>query len=58
MEPLVAVRKQEFKAAKVKVLQIRDSRFGLRKLFLTDKEKPSIGAWNRPGRGPNGESQN
>ena len=52
------MRNKEFKSAKVKVLQIRDSRFGLRKLFLTDKEKPSIGAWNRPGRGPNGESQN
>jgi hypothetical protein len=58
MEPLESMRNKEFKSAKVKVLQIRDSRFGLRKLFLTDKEKPSIGAWNRPGRGPNGESQN
>lgn len=52
------MRKTEFKEAVVKPTQIMDSRFGLRKFFLTDAEKPSIGIYNTPGRGPNGESQN
>jgi hypothetical protein len=51
------MRKSEFKKAVVKPVTIVDSRFGLRKLFLTDKEKPSIGVYNTPGRGPNGEHQ-
>jgi hypothetical protein len=52
------MRKVEFKKAVVKPTQIRDSRFGIRKFFLTEADKPSIGIYNTPGRGPNGESQN
>jgi len=61
MEPkrgLDSVRKTEFKESVVKPAQIMDSRFGLRKFFLTDAEKPSIGIYNTPGKGQNGESQN
>jgi hypothetical protein len=53
------VRKKTFEAdAKFKPVTIRDSRFGLRKLFLTTAEVPTIGTYTNPGRGPNGESQN
>lgn len=53
-----SLRKNEFKEAVVKPTQIKDSRFGIRKFFLTDADKPSIGIYNTTGRGPNGESQN
>jgi hypothetical protein len=52
------MRKTEFKEAVSKPAEIKDSRFGLRNFFLTDTEKPSIGIYNTPGRGQNGESQN
>ena len=53
------MRKKTFEAdAKFKPVTIRDSRFGLRKLFLTTAEVPTIGTYTNPGRGPNGESQN
>jgi hypothetical protein len=58
MESLDSMRKAEFKNAVEKPRTVNDSRFGLRKLFKTDKEKPSIGIYATPGRGPNGESQN
>jgi hypothetical protein len=59
MEPLVSVRKKEFKTAIAKPITIRDSRFGIRKIYLNPNEEPSIGGVpQRPGRGPNGESQN
>jgi len=58
MEPLVSMRYKEFLQAEPKPIQVQDSRFGLRKFFTTDKEKPSIVVWNQPGKGPNGESQN
>ena len=35
---------------------VRDSRFGLRKL-VSNPEKPRIGEYTSPGRGPNGEHQ-
>ena len=52
------MRKVEFKDAHPKPVEINDSRFGLRKFFFNDTDKPSIGIYNTPGRGPNGESQN
>lgn len=51
-------RKKEFQPTKVKELAIRDSRFGLRKMFLNENEKPSIAVYGTPGKGPNGEHQN
>ena len=51
-------RKKEFQPPKSKELSIRDSRFGLRKMFLNDNEKPSIAVYGTPGKGPNGEHQN
>ena len=52
------MRLLDFKKAVTKPLTVKDSRFGLRKMFLTDKEKPSISVFASPGKGPNGESQN
>lgn len=52
------MRYKEFERAEPKPIQVNDSRFGIRKLFTTDKEKPNIVVWNQPGKGPNGESQN
>ena len=52
------MRKAEFKGAVEKPRLVNDSRFGIRKLFKTDKETPSIGIYATPGRGPNGEHQN
>ena len=49
---------QAIKDAHPKPVEINDSRFGLRKFFFNDTDKPSIGIYNTPGRGPNGESQN
>lgn len=52
------MRKQEFKHAVEKPITIRDSRFGIRKIYLNPNEEPSIGGvQQRPGRGPNGEHQ-
>lgn len=50
------MRKKEFKAANPKPLTVNDSRFGIRKMFLSD-EKPRIKTYAKPGRGPNGEHQ-
>lgn len=59
MEPVVALRKSEFENANVKPIIVNDSRFGIRKFFLNEDEKPSIGGvYAIPGKGPNGESQN
>lgn len=53
------MREKEFKnVAFFQPVQIKDSRFGLRKLFFNTKEKSRIGQYANPGRGPNGESQN
>lgn len=52
------MRKAEFKdEAKFKPTTIKDSRFGLRKIYLNPNEVPSIGLYSEPGRGPNGEHQ-
>jgi hypothetical protein len=53
------MRSSEFKGAVDKPITINDSRFGLRKFFINENEKPSIGGvYAIPGKGPNGESQN
>ena len=53
------MRAQEFKSqALFQPVQIKDSRFGLRKLYFNKKEKSRIGSYANPGKGPNGESQN
>jgi hypothetical protein len=59
MEQLGTMRKKTFDTdAKFKPVTVRDTRFGIRKIYLTKNETPSIGTYSRPGRGPNGESQN
>jgi hypothetical protein len=53
------MRFAEFKDAVHKPIFVIDSRFGIRKFFLNEDEKPSIGGiYAIPGKGPNGESQN
>ena len=53
------MRKKTFDTdAKFKPVTIRDSRFGIRKIYLTKNETPSIGTYSRPGKGPNGEYSN
>ena len=53
------MRKSEFSASVDKPILVNDSRFGLRKLFINENERPSIGGvYAMPGQGPNGESQN
>jgi hypothetical protein len=42
--------KKEFKTAVFKPVQINDSRFGIRKIYLNTLEKPSILTYNNPGR--------
>jgi len=51
-------RKKVFKSAVAKPLTVRDSRFGLRKMYLNPNESPSIAVFNTPGKGINGEHQN
>ena len=59
MEQMVTMsKKKEFKNAVAKPVVVNDSRFGIRRLFLTKQERPRIGNYMNPGRGPNGESQN
>jgi hypothetical protein len=59
MESVVSVRKSEFDNANAKPITVRDSRFGIRKFFINENERPSIGGvYAIPGKGPNGESQN
>jgi hypothetical protein len=53
------MRSSEFSGAVDKPIVVNDSRFGIRKLFINENEKPSIGGvYAMPGQGPNGESQN
>jgi len=47
-------RAKEFTYAQPKLITVRDSRFGLRKLYLNDKEKPSIKSYMNPGRAYHG----
>jgi|APGre2960657505_1045072.scaffolds.fasta_scaffold18750_3 hypothetical protein len=59
MEQLGTMRNSEFKEeTKFKPITIKDSRFGIRKIFINKYESPSIGTYVNPGRGPNGESSN
>jgi hypothetical protein len=54
----VSKRKKAFKESFVRPFKRSDSRFGIRKTYLDDKEKPSIFSYNSPGKGQNGEHQN
>ena len=51
-------RKKAFKGETFKPITIKDSRFGIRKMYLNDNEKPSIFTYPNAGRGANGESSN
>ena len=51
-------RKAEFKAAKEKPITVKDSRFGIRRLFINSQERPRVAQYARPGKGVNGEHQN
>jgi hypothetical protein len=56
---VVTVRSAEFREAVDKPILVNDSRFGIRKFFINEEEKPSIGGvYNTLGKGQNGESQN
>jgi hypothetical protein len=47
-------RKEEFKNIAKPVL-VNDSRFGLRKIYLSNSGKAKKGVYQNPGRGANGE---
>lgn len=51
-------RKKAFKQPNIKEVTINDARFGIRKFYFNEDEKPSIHVAQLPGRGPNGEHQN
>jgi hypothetical protein len=50
-------RAQIFRSSVSNPTYINDSRFGLRKLFLNEQERPTIALYTNPGRGASGESQ-
>lgn len=52
-----SMRQKEFQVPLTRPKRVIDSRFGLRKFFVNDKVKPSVGTYNTAGRGPNGEHQ-
>ena len=52
----MSTRNTEFLGAIETPHYFTDSRFGLRKLFLNENEKPSIAVYGTPGKGANGES--
>lgn len=52
------MRNSNFKKAVAKPKKVIDSRFGLRKYYFNNNEKPRVAVYNTPGRGQNGESQN
>ncbi len=54
---MIRRRNSEFKSAVIKPKVVKDSRFGLRKLFLNDNEKSTTFSYMEAGRGANGESQ-
>ena len=47
-------RKKEFKSIATPVL-VNDSRFGLRKIYLSNSGKAKKGVYQNPGKGANGE---
>jgi hypothetical protein len=51
-------RRVEFANGAPKPIVVNDSRFGIRRIFINKQERPRIGVYMNPGRGPNGESQN
>ena len=51
-------RTNEFKQEVAEPATYQDSRFGIRRLFLTKQERPRIAHYSTPGKGPNGEHQN
>lgn len=52
-------RKASFKEGKnFQIIKVNDSRFGKRKMYLNDKERPSIFSYDKPGKGVSGEHQN
>lgn len=54
---MIRRRNSEFKSAVIKPKVIKDSRFGLRKLYLNDNEKSTTFSYMDAGRSPNGEHQ-
>jgi hypothetical protein len=50
-------RKLEFKNAAPTPVKIVDSRFGIRKMILSN-ERSSVAGYKHPGKGVNGEHQN
>lgn len=44
------MRKDEFKNGIFKPIQINDSRFGVRRLFLNAQERPRVFSYKNPGR--------
>ena len=59
MEPLDPVKRtDEFKQQIAEPATYADSRFGIRRLFLTKQERPRVAHFSSPGKGPNGEHQN
>jgi hypothetical protein len=58
MESLVCVNlNEDFILPNAEQVNISDSRFGIRRLFLTPQERPRIRVAQNPGRGASGESQ-
>ena len=52
------MRKKEFKKAVPKPIQFKDSRFGIRRMFINTQERPRVATYRTPGKGVNGEHQN
>jgi len=51
-------RKKEFKQPKIEKVTIKDSRFGVRRMFLNTQERPRIATYKTPGKGVQGEHLN
>lgn len=51
-------RKENFSGAVAVPFNIRDSRFGLRRMMNNLNESPTIFSYASPGKGANGEHQN
>jgi hypothetical protein len=52
------MRKKEFKKAVPKPITFKDSRFGIRRMFINTQERPRVATYRTPGKGVNGEHQN
>jgi hypothetical protein len=51
-------RSKEFNKPLAKPVEVRDSRFGIHRMFFESQERPRIATYMNPGKGPNGEHQN